>query len=195
MRHGFRVSQIVRAVRQGMRSARRAAGVRFCRTRRSFPTAVNTILVPIDFSRVTRRVIDHALKLARPIDARIVMMHAVPPSPIIATDLAPLAGSALLVTADVQKAAERHLRRIQRERHANGITLETFCTTGAPVAAIADQARKLGARYIVMGSHGHSAFHDLVAGSTTSGVLKRVRCPVVVVPAQTKGHARRTKRR
>jgi nucleotide-binding universal stress UspA family protein len=35
-----------------------------------------------------------------------------------------------------------------------------------------------------MGSHGHTALYDLIAGSTTTRVLKGAPCPVVVVPAQ-----------
>jgi hypothetical protein len=38
-------------------------------------------------------------------------------------------------------------------------------------------------RHYVIGSHGHTAFHDLLVGGTASGVLKRATCPVVVVPA------------
>ena len=47
-----------------------------------------------------------------------------------------------------------------------------------------EQAKKLGADYIVMGSHGHTALYDLLVGSTTHGVLMRAACPVVITPAQ-----------
>jgi nucleotide-binding universal stress UspA family protein len=58
------------------------------------------------------------------------------------------------------------------------------------VTHILAQAKKLRADYIVIGSHRHSAFHDLVVGSTTSGVLKRAACPAVVVPPPQKGKSR-----
>jgi nucleotide-binding universal stress UspA family protein len=35
-----------------------------------------------------------------------------------------------------------------------------------------------------MGSHGHTAFYDLLVGSTTQGVLKKAPCPVLIVPAE-----------
>jgi nucleotide-binding universal stress UspA family protein len=37
-----------------------------------------------------------------------------------------------------------------------------------------------------MGSHGHTAFYDLLVGSTTHGVLMRANCPVVIVPPEKK---------
>ena len=54
--------------------------------------------------------------------------------------------------------------------------------TGAPVPLILEQAKALAADYIVMGSHGHTAFYDLLVGTTTHGVLKKAPCPVLVVP-------------
>ncbi|MEO8353471.1 MAG: universal stress protein, partial [Chthoniobacteraceae bacterium] len=41
-----------------------------------------------------------------------------------------------------------------------------------------------GADMIVMGSHGHGSFYELLVGSVTSGVLRDARCPVLVVPAK-----------
>ena len=46
--------------------------------------------------------------------------------------------------------------------------------------AILEEARNLSAAFIVIGSHGHGAVYELLAGSTTHGVLHRAPCPVVV---------------
>ena len=43
-------------------------------------------------------------------------------------------------------------------------------------------AQKLGAEYIVIGSHGHSAAYDVLMGSVASGVVKKSPCSVLVVP-------------
>jgi nucleotide-binding universal stress UspA family protein len=37
-----------------------------------------------------------------------------------------------------------------------------------------------------MGSHGHTALYDLLVGSTTHQVLRKAKCPVVIVPSPTK---------
>jgi Zn-dependent M28 family amino/carboxypeptidase len=54
-------------------------------------------------------------------------------------------------------------------------------------------AEKHDADFIVMGSHGHTAFYDLLVGSTTHGVLMRSKCPVVIVPAVKEGSRLRKK--
>jgi nucleotide-binding universal stress UspA family protein len=153
---------------------------------------MKTILAPIDFSAISRQVVNVALELAHAFKGRVVLLHSVQPAPIIATDLAPLVGAALRFTEDVQKAAIRHLHRIQHDRADSTVPVRTVCAMGYPVAQILAEAKKSEASYIVIGSHGHTAFHDLVAGSTASGVLKRATCPVVVVPSQKKGKVSRT---
>jgi len=40
--------------------------------------------------------------------------------------------------------------------------------------------------FIVMGSHGHKAFKDLIFGTTVNSVRHMVNVPVLVVKAQTK---------
>lgn len=40
----------------------------------------------------------------------------------------------------------------------------------------------LDAELIVLGSHGHGAFHDALVGSTSMHVIRHAPCPVVVVP-------------
>lgn len=158
---------------------------------------MKTILVPVDFSRGSRRVMTEARQLARVVGARLVLLHAVPPPPVIATDVAPLAAPALLVMDDAQDAAGRELRKLQRRLTTREVPVEIICANGFPATQIIAHARKLAADYIVIGSHGHTAFFDVVVGSTTRGVLKRAMCPVVVVPSPRKKSgqvARRTAR-
>ena len=63
-----------------------------------------------------------------------------------------------------------------------GITVSTLHAVGVSGATILARARELSADYIVIGSHGHGAFYDLIVGSTTSWVLKEATCPVLVIP-------------
>lgn len=116
------------------------------------------------------------------------------PTPAIVTDLAPMVGEALQFTAEVERRARQHLHRLQKRLAEPRVTVETRCQQGSPVPLILAHAKELGADYIVLGSHGHTALYDLVVGSTASGVLKRATCPVVVVPAQPKAKVRRSRR-
>jgi universal stress protein A len=145
---------------------------------------MKTVLAPIDFSTASDRVIERALLLARSTGARLVLLHIVVPPPLVARRLAQSAGGSELIQDAVEAAAEE-LRKIQRRLRDRGVTAHAVHATGEARTCIVEQAERLGADYIVIGSHGHTAFYDLLVGSTASAVLKRAACPVVVVPPGT----------
>ncbi len=149
---------------------------------------MNTVIAPIDFSRASGGVIDAAIRLARCVEGRVVLLHVVKP-PVFASELAPMTGAAMHVAADFERAARAQLQLMQRRLMKRGISVETVCTTGSPIRRIVEQAETQSARYIVLGSHGHGAFRQLVVGGTASGVLKQAGCPVVVVPPWKKAIA------
>lgn len=144
---------------------------------------MKSILVPLDFSPVSKRVTDEALHLARALKARLVFIHVVQ-LPVIVTDYAgmTLEDTAILMS-DARHSAARHLVKLRARLRTLRVNAGTILETGAPVPCIIEEARRLKASHIVIGSHGHTAFFDLLIGSTTCGVLKRSPCPVVVVPA------------
>ncbi|WP_414660107.1 universal stress protein [Horticoccus sp. 23ND18S-11] len=155
---------------------------------------MKTILAPIDFSPVSDRVVAEAACLARALDGRVVLLNVTAPV-IIAADYTAFIESIAEITDLTAKAAAKELAKIE-DRLENEFThAESIQLTGAAVPAIIDQATKLEADYIVIGSHGHTAFFDLLVGSTASGVLKRAPCPVVVVPAPRKTPAKPAKKK
>lgn len=143
---------------------------------------MKTILVPIDFSPVSRYVLKEAAALARLARARLVLLHVVQP-PAVVTDLVPLVGEALELTAELEVIGRRHLQRLQKSPTLKGLKVDLVCEQGYPVAQLLAQAKRWRADVIVLGSHGHGAVYNLVIGSTTNGVLKHAPCPVLVVPA------------
>jgi nucleotide-binding universal stress UspA family protein len=140
---------------------------------------MKTILTPIDFSPVSRCVIAEATALARALHGRVVLFHVVQP-PVIVSEygVADAAG----MTAALEKAAARHLSRLRKSLQLRFRATAAALARGGPAGEILAHAKKTSADYIVLGSHGHTAFYDLLMGSTASGVLKRARCPVLVVP-------------
>jgi len=146
---------------------------------------VKTILVPIDFSGITDSVVDQASVLARALDGRVVLLNVLQP-PVITSEYGPFLENISEIILVGEKATAKQLAAVQERLAKLGIETETLQFTGAPVPNILKQAEKFEADYIVMGSHGHTAFYDLLVGSTTHGVLLRAHCPVVIVPAEKK---------
>ena len=142
---------------------------------------MKTVLAPIDFSPVTRYVVDHAIALARETDARLVLLHVVAPIPVVSNSLT-LAVTGAEYTVAAEKEAGKALAELQRTLRDEGVTAHAIRATGDPREEIVEQAKRLTADYIVIGSHGHTAFYDLLVGSTATGVMKHAPCPVVVVP-------------
>lgn len=144
---------------------------------------MKTILAPVDFSPATDGVVAEAARLARALGARVVLFSAIQP-PALPYDYAPILENIAEITAAGEKAAARQLARLEEVLRGQAIPVESVQSVGPPIRLIADQAEAARADYIVMGSHGHTAFYELLVGSTTHGVLMRAKCPVVIVPAQ-----------
>lgn len=143
---------------------------------------MQTILAPVDFSDATDAIVAEAVKLARALNGRVVLLSVIQP-PVITSEYAPIMENMAEITAAGEKAAVKHLARLQAQLQSQSVPSEIVQLNGAPVAHIVEQAKKFSADFIVMGSHGHTAFYDLLVGSTTHGVLLRATCPVVIIPA------------
>jgi len=143
---------------------------------------MKTIVAPIDFSKETAGVIDAAVELASALEGRVVLLHVVQPL-IITSDYGLTLDNFQDTILSSEKHAERRLAELSEALRARGVrNVETSQISGPARSGIVEQAVKFGADYIVMGSHGHSAFYDLMIGSTTQYVVQRARCPVVIVP-------------
>ncbi len=153
---------------------------------------MKTILTPIDFSRGSQQVVDRAAALARAFKGRVVLLHVTQP-PVITSDYGLMLENIAQITAVAKKAAAEQLARASKDLENKTIEVEVILLVGTPVTLILEQAKKLAADYIVLGSHGHTAFYDLLIGSTASGVLKNAPCPVIIVP-HTLSEKRKEKR-
>jgi nucleotide-binding universal stress UspA family protein len=146
---------------------------------------MKTVLAPIDFSPVSLRVIEQATQIARAIGARLVLLNVVPPPPSLASGL-DQADLAARVHLQAETEAAAKLSALQKQLRDDGVTAHVVHHVGQPGPGILEQAERLDADYVVMGSHGHGAFYDLIVGSTTTRVLKQARCAVVIVPPAAK---------
>lgn len=142
---------------------------------------MKTILAPIDFSKVSDAVVKAATNLAQAVNGRVVLLHIVQP-PVITSEYGAVLANLREIVAISEQTSQRALAKRLKRLQAAGVNATTAQATGSPVVGILEQAKKTKAAYIVIGSHGHSALYDLLAGSTATGVIRRATCPVLVVP-------------
>jgi len=164
------------------------------RWRSGYRGYVKTILAPIDFSTVSEAVVAEAAALARAHNGRVVLLTSIQP-PVVPTEYAAFIKDVTEITAAGEKNAARQLAKMEEKLHRELVAAESLQLVGAPIPHILEQAEKLEADYIVMGSHGHTALYDLLVGSTTHGVLLRAKCPVVIVPSVKDNTPSKTRKR
>lgn len=142
---------------------------------------MKTVLAPIDFSASTDRVIAAAVDLAKATAGRVILLHVVQP-PILTSDY----GLAMESFQEAVTLSERHAAKRVADLRARTATIfsavEVEQVSGSAASEILAAAERHHPDYIVMGSHGHTALHDLLVGSTTHVVMRKASCPVVIVP-------------
>jgi nucleotide-binding universal stress UspA family protein len=143
---------------------------------------METILVATDFSPASSRAVKAAAAFARDKGARMILLNVTQPESML-RDHARFVRAIAQMHGTAGKAGPGPVR---------GDTLQLV---GDPVAVILAEAETLPADYIVLGSHRHSALHDLAVGSTAAGVLRGANCPVMIVTPRMRPALTRLKRR
>jgi len=147
---------------------------------------MKNILVPVDFSDVSTNVVETARKFAAAFQGRLIVLNVAEPEPdFVGFEAGP--PTVRITTARDYKVERQRLDDIKARLVATGCDVVALHIQGPIVDKILHEAGEQQADLIVMGSHGHGAFYDLLVGSVTQGVIKDAPCPVVVVPAVNKG--------
>ncbi len=142
---------------------------------------MKTILTAIDFSEATDAVINAAAELTRALGGELHLLHVEAPDP----DFVGYEPGPQTVRDQVAKsmAEDRDDIIALRDRlKAGGIVAHALVVQGPTVRKIVEEAERLRADLVVIGSHGHGALYDLVLGSVSDGVIRKAPCPVLVVP-------------
>jgi nucleotide-binding universal stress UspA family protein len=142
-----------------------------------------SLLVSIDFSFVTEALLDIVARLAGP-DREIHLLHVTEPDP----SFVGLAAGPEEVQHQVAHELERRhgqLEALADGLREKGLAVDALLVPGPTVQTILEQAEKLEADIIVMGSHGRGKLFDLVVGSVSAGVIRKSPVPVLVVPARS----------
>jgi nucleotide-binding universal stress UspA family protein len=129
--------------------------------------SVKSLLVPVDFTSVSRVAMEHAAKLAETIDAAVVLLHVVAKADEVVDAKEKLAEEAKIISASNSTIQVRMAVRI-----------------GSIFEDIAQTAAEESAELIIMGTHGASGWQKLT-GSHALKVITGSKVPFVVV--QNKG--------
>jgi len=141
------------------------------------------ILVGIDFSDSTQKIIDEATMLARVFDAKLWLLHVAEPDPAFVgyeSDPAVMRDA----VAKRYHAEHRELQEISRSVRSDQYDCVALLVQGPTVDTLLREAERVSADMIVIGSHGKGVLKRLLIGSTSEGVLHRSEIPLHIVPTR-----------
>lgn len=144
------------------------------------------ILISTDGSELASKGLDHGLKLAKALGARVTIITVTERFPVYADALgaAYVTSETMLADYDASQrdAAAAVLNAAKSAADRVGVTAETLHIPNAqPAEAIIEAAKSRNCSLIAMASHGRRGLGRLVLGSVTAEVLAHSPVPVLVV--------------
>jgi nucleotide-binding universal stress UspA family protein len=140
-------------------------------------------LVPVDFSKASERALDHAVKLGKENNAKLLLLHVIPNSAMMmGGHEAGTAQMLLEYEKAMQEDADKNMKSlVKRKKLSPGAHRAVILKRGDPAQRIAEQAKKSRVAMIIMGSHGRTGLKRLVLGSVAERTLRYASCPVLIV--------------
>jgi nucleotide-binding universal stress UspA family protein len=147
---------------------------------------VRDVLVAIDLSPASERVVEQAAIVARGLGGRMHLLHVAAEEPTLAGYDKESLGTFTRSDRARQLLDEHEGLRAQAARlEADGLEVLPLLEMGATVECILGVADRVDAAVIAVGTHGHGAMHHLLLGSVSETLLKQSRRPVLVVPIRS----------
>lgn len=139
------------------------------------------LLVAVDLSRSTEKIIDKVEEIATKCPAKVWILHnAEPPSDYVEFKVDPLAARKAL--AKKFHKEHRQIQDFAERLRKSGLEATALLVHGPTVDTILKEASDLDVDMIVVGSHGGGAMYQLLVGSISKGILQKSRYPVLVIP-------------
>lgn len=142
----------------------------------SAPLELKNIVVPIDFSKISRKALEYAVPLAKHFGAKITLLHAIKPLPY---------PSELAFVPDREsfpiQPLEEQLADLAKHAFEPELLSQIRVTVGEPFDVITNVARELKADLIIITTHGYTGLKHVLMGSTAERVVRYAPCPVLVV--------------
>jgi universal stress protein A len=139
-----------------------------------------TIIHPTDFSDEANHAEREAVRLARKLQADLVLLHVSVETPLYGENPFGMADVKQIYAAQA-RWADTYLAERADALTKHGVPTRWRRRVGVVDTVITDTAREEDADYIVMGTHGRGGIARLMLGSVADRVVRTAPCPVVTV--------------
>lgn len=141
-----------------------------------------SIIAAVDSSPMATDVLARGIEHARQWDETLHVVHVFQPPTVVYG----MAGAYILDEVALADAEQEAVwEAVHPQLESSGLEWVRADLTGYPPAVIAEYAKDVAARLIVVGTRGHGEFRSLVLGSTSHGIIHESPCDVLVVKAPT----------
>ena len=156
------------------------------------------ILVAVDFSEGTGRLINQASELGKALNGKLWVVHvtsdalqatyATTPFVDFYSEYAVTAGGDVEMVRELCAAEDKRehesLLNISARLRGEGLDAQAMLLKGDAAELILEKAEELKVDIIMMGSHGHGLLRKMLIGSVTEAVLRKAPCSVLIVPVK-----------
>ncbi len=141
---------------------------------------IKKILLPIDFSGASIKILQYAIFVAEKFNAKIFIVY-VKDFPYTLSGLPP---------SRLDEDYDEHMIRLAKEKMASfledyrdqiPVSFESSILSGLPAEKIISYAEMECVDLIIIGTHGHTGLHKILVGSVAEKVIKLAPCPVLTI--------------
>jgi len=153
---------------------------------------IKKVLIALDYDPTAQKIAETGFSLAKSMEAEIILLHVISDSVYYSsTEYSPIVGftgyidmgkSQINNVDGLKKASQYFLDNVKK--HLGDENIQTLIKEGDFAETILKTANKLHANIIVLGSHSHSWFENIVMGSVTEKVLNHTSIPLFIVPTK-----------
>ncbi len=148
--------------------------------------ALKRILVPVDFSPLSKKALQYAVRLAREFNAEVSLFHVIEPQIPPAFDGFMIAPPS--VSNGTSASCANRLKTLASSARTAGVTrVGSTVRSGLPAHEIVEAAKELDVDLIVIATHGYTGWKHFCIGSTAERVVRAAPCPVLVVREKEHG--------
>lgn len=151
---------------------------------------IKTILVATDFSDDAKSATDFAADLARSLGSRLRLLHAYHID--LPAIYASYSGDFVIpndILEPARQAAETSLGNLIKNLAGNDLDVQGRTVMEHPVQAILDEAERLPADLIVLGTRGLTGIKHVLLGSTAERIVRLATRPVITVKSGSRQHS------
>ena len=146
---------------------------------------MKTIVVAVDFSNATPKVVEMAKKVARAFGAKLELFHVIEPEPsYTAYGFTPDEYPAMnAFQEEAKRRATQKLADLLESVRQELPDAVSVMREGSPLHSLLEHVKSGGVDLVVLGTHGHGALAALLLGSVAEGMVRKASVPTLIVPA------------